>query len=99
MFQKIYVNYTHGRVEQFSQIKDKIESLRTAGCNITDELKNTTDNLETIIVSENVNLEEVKKIQFLVKQMTRSNAYVSTTMKKVVPLYLRSRNCFNGIRK
>ena len=94
----IYANYTHA-VEQYSQIKDFIESLRTASCNITDELKNTADNLETIIESENMNLEEVKKIQFLIEQMTHSNAYVSTTMKAVFFFYLRSRNCFNGIGK
>ena len=56
-----YTNYTHG-VYQYSQIKDIIKTLRTARCNITDELKNTADNLETIIESENMNLEEVKKI-------------------------------------
>ena len=94
----IYANYTD-TVEQYSQIKDFIESLRTASCNITDELKNTADNLETIIESENMNLEEVKKIQFLIEQMTHNNAYASTTMKTAVSLYLRSRNCFNGIGK
>ena len=56
-----YTNYTHG-VYQYSQIKDIIKTLRTACCIITDELKNTADNLETIIESENTNLEEVKKI-------------------------------------
>ena len=94
----IYANYTHA-VEQYSQIKDFIESLRTASCNITDELKNTSDNLETIIESENMNLEEVKKTQFLIGQMTHNNAYASTTMKTAVSLYLRSRNCFSGIEK
>ena len=94
----IYANYTHA-VEQYSQIKDFIESLRTASCNITDELKNTADNLETIIESENMNLEEVKKIQFLIEQMTHNNAYASIRMEKAVFLYLRSQNFFNGIEK
>ena len=92
----IYANYTHA-VEQYFQIKDFIESLRTASCNITDEL--TADNLETIIESEIMNLEEVKKIQFLIEQMTHKNAYASAMMKTAVSLYLRSRNCFNGIEK
>ena len=94
----IQASYTYA-VEQYSQIKDFIESLRTASCNITDELKNTADNLETIIESENMNLEEVKKIQFLIEQMTHNNAYASTTMKTAVSLYIRNRNCFNGIGK
>ena len=73
----IYANY-NGIDEQYSQIKDIIKSLRTASYNITDELKNRADNLETIIKFENTNLEEVKKIQFLIEQKTHSNAYVST---------------------
>ena len=52
-------------VDQYYQIKDITDSLRTADCNITDEWKNTADTLETIIKSKNMNLEEVKKIQFL----------------------------------
>ena len=74
----IYANYNG--VEQYPQIKDIIEGLRTASCNISDELKNTTDNRETIIKSEITSLEEVKKIQFLMEQMTHNSAYVSTTM-------------------
>ena len=66
----IYANYNGA--EQYSQIKDIIESLRTASCNITDELKNTADNLETIIKSEITSLEEVKKIQFLMEPMTQT---------------------------
>ena len=94
----IYANYAHA-VEQYFQIKDFIKSLRTASCNITDELKNTAGNLETIIESENMNLEEVKKIQFLIEQMTHNNAYASIRMETAVFLYLRSQNFFNGIEK
>ena len=46
-----------------------------------------------------MNLEEVKKIQFLIDQMTHKNAHATTTMKTAVSLYLRSRNCFSGIEK
>ena len=94
----IYANYSHAS-EQYSQIKDFIESLKTASCNITDELKNTADHLEAIIESENMNLEEFKKIQFLIEQKTQGNAHVSTTIKTVVSLYLRNLNFFNGIKK
>ena len=56
----LYANFIG--VDQYYQIKDITDSLRTADCNITDEWKNTADTLETIIKSKNMNLEEVKKI-------------------------------------
>ena len=55
-------------------MKDIIGRLRTANCNITDELKNIAENLESIIEFENMNPEEVKLIQFLYDQMTHSYA-------------------------
>ena len=45
--------FTH-RVEQYSQFKDTIERLRTINSKITVELKNTAENLDSILKSENM---------------------------------------------
>ena len=63
-------------------MKDIIERLRTANRNITDELKNTAENLESTIESENMNPEKwITTIQFLTKQMAHSYTYAPTLMK------------------
>ena len=91
-------SFTH-RAEQYSQVKDIIERLRTPNRNITDELKNTVDNLQTIIESESMNPEEEKKVQFLIEQMIHSQAYAPTLLKTAVSLYQRSLNCYSAMRE
>lgn len=50
-------------------------------------------NLQIIIESENMNPEEIKKIPFLIEEMTHNHACTLTLMKTTISLYLRSQNC------
>ena len=48
--------------------------------------------MQNIIESEDINPEEVKKIPFLIEEVTRSNAYAPTLTETTVSLYLKSQN-------
>ena len=73
-FRKLNTNisFKH-RVEQYSLVKDIIDIFRATNRNITDELKNTAENLEGITECENMNPEKVKMIQFLIEKMIHSH--------------------------
>ena len=55
------VNSFTNRVDEYSQVNDIIERLRTANRDITNELKNIAKDLESIIESKIMSPEEVKK--------------------------------------
>ena len=90
--------FTH-EVEEHTQVKDIIKILTTAACNITERLKNVAENLESIIESENRNLENVKRLQFFIEQMTHMHAYTPIMMKLTVSSYLRRQNCYNAMKQ
>ena len=54
-------------------MKDIIDIFRATNRNITDELKNTAENLEGITECENMNPEKVKMIQLLIEKMIHSH--------------------------
>ena len=62
-------------------------------------MKNAAEKIESIIESENMNLEKVKKIQFFIEKMTHSHAYKPIMMKLIVSLYLRRQNCYNTMKQ
>lgn len=86
--------FTH-EVEEHTQVKDIIKILTT----VTERLKNVTENLESIIESENRNLENVKGLQFFIEQMTHMHAYTPIMMKLTVSSYLRRQNCYNAMKQ
>lgn len=98
-FRKLNTNisFKH-RVEQYSLVKDIIDIFRATNRNITDELKNTAENLEGITECENMNPEKVKMIQFLIEKMIHSHTLYKHWWKRL-SFYIKSRNFYNAMRE